>query len=92
MCNLYYNVDYTENGSLLKLPTYIMKETMDNKENPTFTFTLDLNEANAILAALQELPAKIANPITESIRKQAQEQLAAMQSSVEKVAAEPVAE
>ena len=69
-----------------------MKETMENKENPTFTFSLDLNEANAILAALQELPAKIANPITESIRKQAQEQLAAMQSSVEKVAAEPVAE
>ena len=42
---------------------------------PEFTFVLDLNEANAILAALQELPAKIANTITEKLRAQAQEQL-----------------
>lgn len=69
-----------------------MKETMENKENPTFTFSLDLNEANAILAALQELPAKVANPITEKIRTQAQQQIASMQPAVEKVPAEPVTE
>jgi hypothetical protein len=60
--------------------------------NPTFTFELNLEEANVILAALQEIPAKICNPISEKIKAQAQEQIAAMQippsqeSEVEKTA------
>jgi hypothetical protein len=49
------------------------------QENPTFTFTLDLNEANTILAALQELPAKLCNPLSDKIKAQAQEQIAALQ-------------
>jgi hypothetical protein len=57
-----------------------------NNENPEFNFVLNLNEANAILAALQELPAKVANPISDKIKSQAQEQIEKMQ----KVAAESV--
>jgi hypothetical protein len=48
--------------------------------NPTFTFELNLEEANIILAALQEIPAKICNPISEKIKAQAQEQIAVMQA------------
>jgi hypothetical protein len=67
------------------------KETMN--ENPTFNFVLNLEEANAILAALQELPAKICNPISDKIKAQAQEQIAAMQTApVAEAVAEPAAE
>lgn len=42
----------------------------------TFTFTdLSMDEANLILAGLQELPAKVANPLTQKLQKQAQSQL-----------------
>lgn len=42
----------------------------------TFTFSdLTLEEANMILAGLQELPAKIANPLTQKLQQQAQSQL-----------------
>jgi len=41
-----------------------------------FTFTdLTMEEANAILAGLQELPAKICNPLTIKLQAQAREQL-----------------
>jgi hypothetical protein len=40
-----------------------------------FTFTFTEQEANAILAAIQELPAKIANPLTQKMQKQAKEQV-----------------
>ncbi len=59
-------------------------------QNPTFTFTLDLNEANAILAGLQELPGKICNPISDKIKTQAQEQINALKA--DEAANEPVAE
>jgi hypothetical protein len=46
--------------------------------NLIFTLTdLSVDEINAILAGLQELPAKIANPLTEKVRKQAEAQLPA---------------
>jgi hypothetical protein len=41
----------------------------------TFTFTLTEEEANTILHALQELPARVANPLTKKLHDQAQEQL-----------------
>lgn len=41
----------------------------------TITLTLTIPEINAILAGLQEVAAKIANPLTEKIRQQATEQL-----------------
>ena len=50
------------------------------QQNPTFTFTFDLNEANAILAALQELPGKVCNPISDKLKVQAQQQIAEMQA------------
>lgn len=39
------------------------------------TFTVTLDEANLILAGLQELPAKYANPLTEKLQTQAKAQL-----------------
>ena len=51
----------------------------DNKmttETLTFTFTnITMDEANLILAGLQELPAKVANPLTQKIQVQAKSQL-----------------
>ena len=55
---------------------------MTENQNPTFTFSLNLEEANIILAALQELPAKVCNPLSEKIKTQAQEQIAALQAAV----------
>ena len=52
----------------------------NQNQNPDFNFVLNLNETNAILAALQELPAKIANPISDKIKSQAQEQIDAIQA------------
>lgn len=53
----------------------------EQNQNPDFNFVLNLNEANAILAALQELPAKVANPISDKIKAQAQKQIDEMQQS-----------
>ena len=49
-------------------------------QNPIFTFQLNLEETNIILAALQEIPAKVCNPISDKIKAQAQEQIAALQA------------
>ena len=59
-------------------------------ENPTLTFEFTLNEANAILAGLQELPAKICNPLSQKITLQAKQQLQQAEQPVEKVVAEAV--
>jgi hypothetical protein len=50
-------------------------------QNPTFTIEINLEETNMVLAALQELPAKLCNPLSEKIKSQAQEQIAAMQAA-----------
>lgn len=52
-------------------------------ENPTFTLSLTLEETNAVLGSLQELPAKIANPITQKIREQAEAQIRKLQEVVQ---------
>lgn len=65
---------------------------MNENQNPTFTFALNLEEANIILAALQELPAKICNPLSEKIKTQAQEQIATLQAAVAQEPAETAAE
>ena len=62
----------------------------EQNQNPDFNFVLNLNETNAILAALQELPAKIANPISDKIKAQAQKQIDELQQAAAKQA--PVAE
>lgn len=47
-----------------------------------FTFTdLSLEETNAILVGLQELPGKVCNPITEKLKQQAQPQIEAFQNA-----------
>jgi hypothetical protein len=40
-----------------------------------FKFTLTEQEASLIVAGLQELPAKVANPLTQKLQAQAQEQM-----------------
>ena len=53
----------------------------------TFTLTdLTIDEVNAILAALQELPAKICNPISQKIRLQAEAQLPKPEPSMQELA------
>ena len=47
------------------------------------TLNLTVQEVNTIIAGLQELPAKLANPITRKIQQQAQPQLAEAQNSEE---------
>ena len=49
-------------------------------ENPNLTFEVTLNEANAILAGLQELPGKVCNPLSQKITEQAKAQIETMQA------------
>ncbi len=39
-----------------------------------YTFTFTEQEANLVLNAIQELPAKLANPLTQKIQDQAKQQ------------------
>jgi hypothetical protein len=41
----------------------------------TFQFELTEDEANVILAGLQELPAKVCNPLSQKLIEQAKEQM-----------------
>ncbi|CAB5218767.1 hypothetical protein UFOVP218_134 [uncultured Caudovirales phage] len=45
------------------------------EKDTVVTFTVTVEEVNTVLAGLQELPAKTANPLTQKILKQAKEQL-----------------
>lgn len=56
--------------------------------DPILTLTLSVNEINAVLAGLQELPAKVCNPLSQKIQKEAQEQLQKLQPPAEQAAAE----
>lgn len=47
---------------------------------------LSIDEVNAILAGLQELPAKIANPMSQKIRQQAEAQLPKQEPSMQDLA------
>ena len=47
----------------------------NNMENITLKFEFSIDEANVLLAALQELPAKVANPLSAKIQQQARPQL-----------------
>lgn len=49
---------------------------------------LSVQDVNAILAGLQELPAKISNPLTQRIQQEAQKQLQEYQQPVEQTKAE----
>lgn len=45
-----------------------------------YTFTLTEQEANIVLAGLQELPARISNPLTQKLQEQAKTQLEQVQA------------
>jgi hypothetical protein len=45
------------------------------QEDPTLTLSLKVTEVNTILAGLQELPFKVADPLLKNIIIQAQTQL-----------------
>ena len=51
-------------------------------ENPDLHFTFTMQEANAILAALQELPAKVSNPLSQKMTEQAQVQIEAIKAEM----------
>jgi hypothetical protein len=48
---------------------------MEQEKDTLIVLKVTIEEANTILAGLQELPAKKANPLTNKLVKQAQEQL-----------------
>ena len=52
-------------------------------KNPDITITLNLNEINSVLLSLQELPAKVCNPLTQKITEQAKEFIKSMQQTTE---------
>jgi len=47
------------------------------QEITTLTFVLTVDEANQVIQGIQELPAKIANPLTRKLQEQAKEQMPA---------------
>ena len=49
---------------------------MEVTKDTVLTFELTVEETNNVLAGLQELSAKICNPLTAKIQTQAQKQLA----------------
>ena len=44
---------------------------------------LTIEEVNVILAALQEIPAKLCNPLSDKLRKQAEDQLPKQEPAAE---------
>ena len=48
-------------------------------QNPSLTLTLTLQEVNVVIAALQEVPFKVADPVLKVLVPQAQEQLKVLQ-------------
>jgi len=58
----------------------------------TLTLSLSIPEANTILQALQELPAKIANPLSEKIKEQAEPQVQEFQKAMQQQAEETTTE
>jgi hypothetical protein len=61
--------------------------TETTKDTPLF-LQLTVEEINLILAALQELPAKVSNPLTQKIHEQARPQLDPEVTEVQQATAE----
>lgn len=62
--------------SALPVPVQLSNMIANNTE---ITLTVTIEEANNLLAGLQELPARICNPLTLKLQKQAQDQLPAQE-------------
>lgn len=56
---------------------------MEQEKDTLITLKLTVEEANTILAGLQELPAKVSNPLTNKLVRQAQEQLSTKEPATE---------
>jgi len=54
-----------------------------NDKNPILKFEITLEEANMILAGLQELPAKVCNPLSVKLQEQAKGQIDALQKAID---------
>ena len=50
-------------------------ENQQQAQVPTVNLTVDVNELNVIMAALQELPHRVADPILKKLFQEAQAQL-----------------
>lgn len=50
---------------------------MNNEEDPVLTIKLPVSTVNVILAGLQELPFKMADPVMKNLIQQAETQLSA---------------
>jgi hypothetical protein len=61
-------------------------------QNPTLTFEFTLEQINAVLSVLPELPGKVCNPLIELIQAQAKPQIEALQTQAEPVPLETLAE
>ena len=48
---------------------------MQNRQTPTVTLTVDVNELNIIMGGLQELPHRVVDSLLKKIFEQAQGQL-----------------
>lgn len=51
------------------------------QQNPNLELTLTLQEVNVIIAALQEIPFKMADPVLKSLVPQAEQKLKQFQQS-----------
>lgn len=47
----------------------------NQQQTPTVNLTVDVNELNIVMGALQELPHRIVDPLLKKLFQQAQEQL-----------------
>lgn len=50
-------------------------EDQPQQQQPTVNIALNINELNVVLASLQELPHKVADPLLRNLMGQAQSQL-----------------
>lgn len=50
-------------------------ENQQAPQTPTVSLTVDVNELNIVMGALQELPHRVVDPLLKKIFQQAQEQL-----------------
>ena len=50
-------------------------ENQQQAQTPTVNLTVDVNELNVIMAALQELPHRVADPLLKKLFQEAQAQL-----------------
>lgn len=51
-----------------------VQDVTEQQQVQTFTLTMEVNELNVVLSALQELPHRVADPVLKKLISQAQSQ------------------